>query len=111
MSAQHALWHPFADMGAVDGDRMVITRGEGSYVWDDAGRRYFDATASLWYANFGHGRPEITAAVTKQLRTLGSYTRFGSTATEPAIELADRVAALAPPPGSKVSFGSGGGDV
>ncbi|GLY34759.1 aspartate aminotransferase family protein [Amycolatopsis sp. NBRC 101858] len=111
MSAQHALWHPFADMGAVDGDRMVITRGEGSYVWDDAGRRYFDATASLWYANFGHGRPEITEAVTKQLRTLDSYNLFGYNANEPAIELADRVAALAPTPGSKVFFGSGGGDV
>ncbi|SFW67179.1 aspartate aminotransferase family protein [Amycolatopsis australiensis] len=111
MSAQHALWHPFADMGAVDGDRMVITRGEGSYVWDDAGRRYFDATASLWYANFGHGRPEITAAVTRQLQTLDSYNLFGYNANQPAIELADRVAELAPTPGSKVFFGSGGGDV
>ncbi|MBE1501259.1 adenosylmethionine-8-amino-7-oxononanoate aminotransferase [Amycolatopsis lexingtonensis] len=111
MAAQHALWHPFADMGAVDGDRMVITRGEGSYVWDDGGRRYFDATASLWYANFGHGRPEITDAVAKQLRTLDSYNLFGYNANEPAIELADRVAALAPEPGSKVFFGSGGGDV
>ncbi|MEV4145132.1 aspartate aminotransferase family protein [Amycolatopsis sp. NPDC049691] len=111
MSAQHALWHPFADMGAVANDRMVITRGEGSYVWDDAGRRYFDATASLWYANFGHGRPEITEAVTKQLRTLDSYNLFGYNANQPAIELADRVAALAPTPGSKVFFGSGGGDV
>ncbi|MFJ9780586.1 aspartate aminotransferase family protein [Amycolatopsis sp. NPDC101161] len=111
MSAQHALWHPFADMGAVANDRMVITRGEGSYVWDDAGRRYFDATASLWYANFGHGRPEITEAVTKQLQTLDSYNLFGYNANEPAIELADRVAALAPTPGSKVFFGSGGGDV
>ncbi|MCR6481738.1 aspartate aminotransferase family protein [Amycolatopsis sp. OK19-0408] len=111
MSAQHALWHPFADMGAVDGDRMVITRGEGSYVWDDAGRRYFDATASLWYANFGHGRPEITEAVTKQLQTLDSYNLFGYNANEPALELADRVAGLAPTPGSKVFFGSGGGDV
>ncbi|RSD13532.1 aminotransferase family protein [Amycolatopsis eburnea] len=111
MSAQHALWHPFADMGAVDGDRMVITRGEGSYVWDDAGRRYFDATASLWYANFGHGRPEITDAVAEQLRTLDSYNLFGYNANQPAIELADRVAALAPEQGSKVFFGSGGGDV
>lgn len=111
MSAQHALWHPFADMGAVDGDRMVITRGEGSYVWDDAGCRYFDATASLWYANFGHGRPEITEAVTKQLSTLDSYNLFGYNANEPALELADRVAGLAPTPGSKVFFGSGGGDV
>ncbi len=111
MSAQHALWHPFADMGAVANDRMVITRGEGSYVWDDAGRRYFDATASLWYANFGHGRPEITEAVAKQLRTLDSYNLFGYNANKPAIELADRVAELAPTPGSKVFFGSGGGDV
>ncbi|MEQ0561777.1 aspartate aminotransferase family protein [Amycolatopsis sp. NEAU-NG30] len=111
MAAQHALWHPFADMGAVDGDRMVITRGEGSYVWDDAGRRYFDATASLWYANFGHGRPEITEAVSRQLATLDSWNLFGYNASRPAIELADRVAELAPVPGSKVFFGSGGGDV
>jgi putrescine aminotransferase len=113
MAAQpkHALWHPFADMGAVDGDRMVITRGEGSYVWDEAGRRYFDATASLWYANFGHGRPEITEAVGKQLQALDSYNLFGYNANRPAIELADRVAGLAPIPGSKVFFGSGGGDV
>ena len=107
---KNPLWHPFADMGAVDGDRVVITRGEGSYVWDDAGRRYFDATASLWYANFGHGRPEITEAVTKQLQKLDSYNLFGSYANEPALELAARVSELAPTPGSKVFFGSGGGD-
>jgi putrescine aminotransferase len=104
------LWHPFADMGAVDGDRVVITRGAGSYVWDDQGNRYFDATASLWYANFGHGRDEITTAVTDQLRKLDSYNLFGYYANEPALELAERVSALAPTPGSKVFFGSGGGD-
>ncbi|MFD6073335.1 aminotransferase family protein [Amycolatopsis lurida] len=110
-SARNPLWHPFADMGAVDGDRLVITRGEGSYVWDDEGRRYFDATASLWYANFGHGREEIAQAVADQLRTLDSYNLFGYNANEPALKLAERVSALAPEPGSKVFFGSGGGDV
>jgi putrescine aminotransferase len=105
------LWHPFADMGAVDGDRMVITRGEGSYVWDDQGTRYFDATASLWYANFGHGREEITQAVSDQLRKLDSYNLFGCYANEPALRLAERISALAPTPGSKVFFGSGGADV
>ncbi|SEO56391.1 aspartate aminotransferase family protein [Amycolatopsis saalfeldensis] len=109
--AQNPLWHPFADMGAVDGDRMVVTRGEGSYVWDDADRRYFDATASLWYANFGHGRPEITRAVTAQLEKLDSYNLFGYYANEPALELASRLSELAPTPGSKVFLGSGGGDV
>src|SRR3954452_11664291 len=111
MAAQHALWHPFADMGAVDGGGCVVARGEVCSVWDDGGRRYFDATASLWYANFGHGRPEITEAVARQLRTLDSYNLFGYNANQPAIELADRVAGLAPEPGSKVFFGSGGGDV
>ncbi|OKJ92301.1 aminotransferase family protein [Amycolatopsis sp. CB00013] len=110
-SARNPLWHPFADMGAVDGDRLVITRGEGSYVWDDEDKRYFDATASLWYANFGHGREEIAQAVADQLRTLDSYNLFGYNANEPALKLAERVSALAPEPGSKVFFGSGGGDV
>ncbi|EMD29735.1 aminotransferase family protein [Amycolatopsis azurea] len=110
-SARNPLWHPFADMGAVDGDRLVITRGEGSYVWDDEGKRYFDATASLWYANFGHGREEIATAVADQLRTLDSYNLFGYNANEPALKLAERVSALTPEPGSKVFFGSGGGDV
>ncbi|MFI5608878.1 aspartate aminotransferase family protein [Amycolatopsis sp. NPDC051903] len=105
------LWHPFADMGAVDGDRFVITRGKGSYVWDDGGRRYFDATASLWYANFGHGRPEITKAVTAQLEKLDSYNLFGYYANEPALELATRLADLAPFDDGKIFLGSGGGDV
>ncbi|GAA3573022.1 aspartate aminotransferase family protein [Amycolatopsis ultiminotia] len=105
------LWHPFADMGAVDGDRFVVTRGEGSYVWDETGNRYFDATASLWYANLGHGRPEITRAVTAQLEKLDAYHLFARTANEPALRLASRLSELAPIPGSKVFLGSGGGDV
>jgi putrescine---pyruvate transaminase len=109
--ANHALWHPFADMGRVDGQRMVITRAEGAWVWDDAGRRYLDATASLWYANLGHGRPEIAQAVKDQLETLDAYSIFGDYANRPAIELADRLAALAPTPGSRVFLGSGGGDM
>ena len=49
-------------MGAVDGHEFVVDRGEGCYVWDEAGRRYLDATASLWYANVGDGRQEIAIA-------------------------------------------------
>jgi putrescine aminotransferase len=104
------LWHPFADMGAVDGDRFVLSRGEGSWVWDTEGRKYLDGTAALWYANFGHGREEIAETVARQLRTLDAYGIFGYYANEPALELAERLATLAPMPGSKVFFGSGGGD-
>jgi adenosylmethionine-8-amino-7-oxononanoate aminotransferase len=106
-----ALWHPFADMGSVESERMTLVRGEGAWVWDDAGRRYLDGTASLWCANLGHGRGEITEAVRRQLERLDSFNTFGDYANEPATELAERLAALAPVPGSKVFLGSGGGDM
>lgn len=107
------LWHPFSDMGAVDGHRFVLERGEGPWVWDTGGRRYLDGTASLWYANLGHGVPEVAEAVARQLRTLDAYSTFGDYANPPALALAERLAALAEPSmgaGVKVFLGAGGGD-
>jgi putrescine---pyruvate transaminase len=106
-----ALWHPFADMGAVERERLLLVRGEGAWVWDDQGNRYLDGTAALWYANLGHGRSEIAEAVRAQLERLDAYSIFGDYANEPALALAERLAALAPTPGSKVFLGSGGGDM
>ena len=105
-----ALWHPFAEMGTVDGHELVLVRGDGVFVWDEHGRRYLDGSASLWYANVGHGRPEIAAAVAAQLTELETYHVFGALANRPALELAERLAALAPEQGSKVFLTSGGGD-
>ncbi|HWT92611.1 MAG TPA: aminotransferase class III-fold pyridoxal phosphate-dependent enzyme [Solirubrobacteraceae bacterium] len=110
MSNHHALWHPFADMGAVAQDHLVLAGGEGAWVWDEDGRRYLDGSAALWYANLGHGRPEIADAVSRQLRTLDAYSTFGDLANRPALDLAERLSALAPVAGSKVFLGSGGGD-
>src|SRR5436305_12258642 len=103
------LWHPFADMGAVRERELVIVRGEDVWVWDSDGRRYLDATASLWYANVGHGRPEIAAAVAEQMQRLEAYSAFGDFANEPALELAAMLADLAPMP-SRIFLVSGGGD-
>jgi len=108
--AGHPFWHPFADMGAVADAPFVLARGEDVWVWDEGGRRYLDATASLWCANAGHGRPEIADAVARQLLALDTYSTFGDLANRPALELAERLAALAPTPGSRVFLGSGGGD-
>jgi adenosylmethionine-8-amino-7-oxononanoate aminotransferase len=103
------LWHPFADMGAVRRAELVIERGEDVWVWDTDGRRYLDATASLWYANVGHGRPEIAAAVQEQMAKLEAYSAFGDFASQPALELATMLSDLAPMP-SRVFLVSGGGD-
>ncbi len=105
-----SLWHPFAPMAHVAEHPFVVVRGEGAYVFDEAGRRYLDGTASLWYANIGYGRSEVANAVARQMETLHAYHLFVDFATPPALELADRIASLAPIEGSKVFLTSGGSD-
>jgi putrescine---pyruvate transaminase len=110
MAPPTRLWHPFAAMGQVDGHELVLVRGEGVRVWDEDGVEYLDATAGLWFANVGHGRAEIADAVADQLRTLAAHHIFGDHANRPALELAERVAALAPVPDPAVFFGTGGAE-
>ncbi len=105
-----AFWHPFADMGEVAGSELTIVRGEGVHVWDDAGREYIDGSASLWYANIGHGRREIAAAVARQLSELETYHVFGPFTNRPASELTERLSSLAPLPDSKIFLTTGGGE-
>lgn len=110
MLSDTTLWHPFADMAAVRGKEFVVTRGEGSWIWDDQGQRYLDATAGLWFANVGHGRTEIGEAIAAQLAQIETYPIFNDLANPPALELADRLAKLAPMEDSKVLLTSGGGE-
>jgi putrescine aminotransferase len=105
-----SLWHPFADMFTVSRQPLVITRGEGCYVFDSQGNRYLDATAGLWFANLGYGRREVVEAIERQLRTLFAYHNFTDFTTPPALELAEVISERSPVPGSKVFFGSGGSD-
>jgi putrescine---pyruvate transaminase len=104
------LWHPFADMARVAGSELVLVRGEGSWLEDDAGNRYLDATASLWYANVGYGRGELAEVAAAQMRELAAYSTFGAYANRPALELADRLAEIAPVPDAAVFFTTGGSD-
>src|SRR5918998_1166262 len=104
------FWHPFADMGSVSERELVIDRGDGVWVFDDRGNRYLDATASLWYANVGHGRAEVAEAVAAQMRRLEAYSTFGDFGNRPASELAERLAGHAPMDDARVFLASGGGD-
>jgi putrescine---pyruvate transaminase len=108
---EQRFWHPFADMRAITANgELVIDRGEGAYVYDTAGRRYVDATASLWYCNVGHGRREIAEAVAAQMHRLEAYSTFGDLTNRPVLELSDRVAGYAPMDDAKVFLTSGGSD-
>jgi len=105
------FWHPFADMAAVSvGQELVLASGEGAYVTDESGRRYFDAAGGLWFANVGHGRREIAEAAGRQMQQLAAYSTFGDLANRPALDLAERLAQLAPMADARVFFTSGGSD-
>jgi len=96
-------------MGAVRQQELVIERGDDVWVWDDGGNRYFDATASLWYSNVGHGRPEIAAAVAEQFKKLEAYSAFGDFVSPVARELASTLADLAPMD-ARIFLTTGGGE-
>ena len=108
--APGAFLHPFAKPAAAADSFIRIVRGEGAMVWDDAGRDYVDGLASLWYCNIGHGRTEVAGAVAEQLGTLAGYHCFDRFTNAPADALAERLAALAPVPGSRVFLASGGSE-
>jgi putrescine---pyruvate transaminase len=110
MTTETSLWHPFADMAAVRDSEFVFTRGEGVWLWDEAGNRYIDGSASLWYCNVGHGRRELADAAREQMEQLEAWSIFSDAATPPARNLAHRLAGLYPQDGAKVFFTSGGGD-
>jgi adenosylmethionine-8-amino-7-oxononanoate aminotransferase len=110
MSTPPAFLHPFARPAATADDFITIARGEGAVLIDDAGRSYLDMMAGLWYCNVGYGRDEIADAVAGQLRTLGAYHAFERFTPPAAEELAARISALAPEPGSRVFFTSSGSE-
>lgn len=106
-----SLWHGFADMGSVTSNGpFVVSRGQGTRIWDAEGREYLDATAGLWFTNIGHGRTEVAQAVADQLGRLAHYSGFGDLTADVTVDLADRLAEIAPVPGSKIFFTSGGSD-
>lgn len=109
MSGDTSFWHPYADMGSVRHGELVIERGEDVWVWDTDGNRYLDATAGQWYANVGHGRPEIAAAVAAQMERIAGYSAFFDFTNAAARELTDALVQRAPMP-AKVFLCSGGSD-
>src|ERR1700756_5398311 len=86
----------------------IVTRGDGVWVYDERGSRYFDTLSGMWLTNIGHGRREIADAVHAQICELG-YAPDGSVHPT-TLRLAARVAGLSPDPASRVFFVSGGSE-
>jgi adenosylmethionine-8-amino-7-oxononanoate aminotransferase len=109
--AQRHLWLHFSRMGGFGPDHEipVITRAEGCYVYDDHGKRYLDGLSALFCVNAGHGRSEYGEAAARQIEQLDFYTLW-SYAHPGAIELAARIASLAPADLNRVFFTNGGSE-
>ena len=102
------LWHPFTQMQGFAGEELlIIESGQGSYLFDQQGRRYLDGVSSLWTNVHGHRRPELDQALTAQLAKIAHCTMLGL-ANIPAINLAQRLVEITPPGLTKVFFSDNG---
>jgi len=106
--ADRHLWGHFARHGRGI-TPPIITRGDGVYIWDSDGKRYIDGLSGLFTCQVGHGRTELAEVAARQAATLEFFPLW-SYATEPAIELAARLAGYAPGDLNRVFFTTGGGE-
>ena len=89
---------------------LVIERGEGPYVFDASGKRYFEAMSGLWSVGLGFSEKRLVEAAHKQMQALPFYHTFSSKSHGPSIDLAEKLVALAPVPMSKVFFTNSGSE-
>ncbi len=100
--------HPYLPGSATE--RVVMTGGSGCRLTDSEGRSYLDATGGLWLAQVGHGRTDLADVAHEQMKKLEYFTSFWEFSNDRAIELAARLASLAPDPLNHVYFTSGGSE-
>jgi adenosylmethionine-8-amino-7-oxononanoate aminotransferase len=110
MAREH-LWMHFSRMGAYGPEHEIplITKADGAYVYDEHGNRYLDGLSALFCVNAGHGRAEYGEAAARQVEELEFFTLW-SYAHPRAIELAARIAKLAPGELNRVFFTDGGSE-
>ena len=108
--AQRHLWMHFTRLSSyADHELPVIVKGQGPYVWDRHGKRYLDGLSGLFVVQAGHGRKELAEAAARQAEQL-AYFPIWSYAHPQAIELAARLANLAPGDLNRVFFTTGGSE-
>lgn len=101
--------HPWTHFDSFKRDgSLVISRANGAYVWDAAGRRYLDGIGGLWCVNIGYGRKEMAAAIADQVLKLSYSNTFVDCTNEPAAELAAKLAELAPGSLNHVAYSMSG---
>ena len=110
LDARHHL-HPMTNHQSLRaGGARVIVKGEGPYIWDSEGNKLLDGMAGLWTTAIGYGRKELADAAYAQMIELPYYNTFFRTSNPRAIELATKLAEIAPKNLTNVFFGSSGSE-
>src|SRR6202035_3348872 len=104
-----AFWMPFTANRQFKANPRLLARAQGMYYTTSDGREVLDGVAGLWCVNAGHGRREITEAVTKQLETMEFAPTF-QMGHPIAFELANRLAKIAPPGLDRIFFTNSGSE-
>lgn len=108
---RRSFFHTFTDLPSLAEDgAMVIGRGEGPFVFDDAGQRYFEGNSGLWNMTLGFSEQRLVEVAARQYRELPGYHTFFGRNSQPSIELAERIIALAPVPMSRAFFTNSGSE-
>jgi len=108
---QARLFHPNTNLAAYHkSGPLVLSRGEGVFVWDNHGNRYIEGMAGLWCTTLGYGDEELAQTAAEQIRKLSFTHLFAGKSHEPGILLADKLVGMAPFDASRVFYGNSGSD-
>lgn len=103
--------HPYTNLRAHEQQGpLVITRGEGIWVWDDDGKAYIEGLSGLWCASLGFSEKRLVEAARRQMERLPYTHVFAHRSSEPVIELAEKLVSIAPKPMAKVFFVNSGSE-
>ncbi|MET0941396.1 MAG: aminotransferase class III-fold pyridoxal phosphate-dependent enzyme, partial [Mesorhizobium sp.] len=110
IDAAHHL-HPFTDHRELrEAGSRIITRAEGSFIYDSEGNEILDGMAGLWCVNIGYGRKELAEAAYAQMNELPYYNLFFKCSTPTPVLLAGKLAEIAPKNINQVFFASSGSE-
>ncbi|HKD38590.1 MAG TPA: aminotransferase class III-fold pyridoxal phosphate-dependent enzyme, partial [Pirellulales bacterium] len=93
---QAHLIHPLQNRGIAEHGHVWVS-GYGAVLVDENGKEYLDALAGLWNVIAGHGRSELGHAAARQMNRLGYASGYAGSTNRPAIDLAERLAAICYP--------------
>ena len=106
----HAL-HPYTNLATHEEQGpLVITRGEGVYVWDDQNNRYLEGLAGLWCVSLGFSEERLAKAAADQFAALPYSHTFAHRSTEPVIALSEKLIEIAPEPMTRAFFLNSGSE-